>query len=114
MPMRPCLGLPGRPCTRLTTRRDSRCDGCASARGKARDAARGNRHKRGYGSEHDDIRAALLARQQPGQLCPRCGQPMTADQDLHAGHPIGRGLRVDRSSRADHLEHAACNEGARD
>jgi hypothetical protein len=114
MPMRPCLGLPGRPCTRLTTRTDSRCPTCASARGKARDAARGSRHDRGYGSDHDTIRAELLAKLVPGSPCPRCRLPMWPTQDLHAGHPIGHGLRVDRTSRADHLEHAACNEGASD
>jgi hypothetical protein len=114
MPQRLCLGLPGKPCRRLTTRTDSRCPTCASAHGKARDARRGNRHDRGYGSEHDAIRDDLLTKLVPGSLCPRCRLPMWPSQRLHAGHPIGRGLRVDRESQADHLEHSACNEGAND
>lgn len=51
MPTRPCLS-----CGTLTTRTDSRCPTCASARGKARDQARGNRHARGLGAEHDRLR----------------------------------------------------------
>ena len=109
MPQRACLG-----CGRLTTRADSRCPACASARNRERDAQRGNRHARGYDSRHDAIRADLLEKLVPGSPCPRCNQPMWPTQDLHAGHPIGHGLRVDRTSRADHLEHARCNEGAQD
>jgi hypothetical protein len=114
MPLRPCLGVAGHSCHRLTSRTDSRCPTCASAWHQRRDAARGNRHQRGYGTEHDDIRADLLTRLVPGALCPRCSQPMWPHQELHAGHPIGVPLRRDRTSRADHLEHAACNEGAND
>lgn len=114
MPMRLCLGLPGRPCTQLTTRPDSRCTTCASARNRTRDARRGSRHARGYGADHDAIRADLLAKLVSGSPCPRCRLPMWPTQELHAGHPIGRGLRMDPNSRADHLEHSACNEGATD
>lgn len=114
MPLRPCLGLPGRPCPRLTPRPDSRCDTCASAHNRNRDARRGNRHARGYTNEHDTIRADLLAKLVPGTPCPRCGLPMWPSQRLHAGHPIGRGLRVDPNSKPDHLEHGWCNEGAND
>jgi hypothetical protein len=109
MPTRPCLG-----CGRLTTRAGSRCEDCSSKRNRARDAQRGNRHERGYDALHDRIRADLLAKLVPGTACPRCGQPMWPTQELHAGHPIGRGLRIDPNSRADHLEHASCNEGAKD
>jgi len=109
MPQRVCLG-----CGRLTTRTDSRCPTCASQRSRARDAQRGSRQQRGYTAEHDRIRADLLAKLVPGSPCPRCGEPMWPTQELHAGHPIGRGLRVDPSSRADHLSHASCNEGAKD
>jgi hypothetical protein len=114
MPLRPCLGLPGRPCARLTSRADSRCSDCAGARNQARDAARGNRHERGYDSVHDDIRADLLIALRPGQPCDRCGQPMWPTQELDAAHPHDAPLRLDRTSRADHLEHMACNRGAKD
>lgn len=109
MPLRPCLG-----CGRPTDRTGSRCPACSSTRNRERDRARGNRHARGYTSQHDAIRDALLAALVPGTACPRCGQPMWPSQRLHAGHPIGRGLRVDPTSKPDHLEHGSCNEGAND
>ena len=110
MPQRPCLGH----CGRLTTRPDSRCDPCASARNQAKDAARGNRHTRGYDSAHDAIRTTLLARLTPGTHCDRCGLPMLAGQALDAAHPHDRPLRTHPDSRADHIEHAHCNRAARD
>jgi len=63
---------------------------------------------------HDDIRADLLAGLTPGSPCDRCDQPMWLTQDLDAAHPHDRPLRLDRTSRADHLEHARCNRGAKD
>lgn len=109
MPTRPCLN-----CGRLTARPDSRCDTCASAAGRARDQARGSRHQRGYGTAHDDRRGVLLARLVPGELCDRCDQPMYPGQALDAAHPPDKPLRTHPDSVADHLEHAACNRGARD
>lgn len=109
MPRRPCLD-----CSRLTDRPDSRCPTCASARNRAKDAARGNRHERGYDSGHDAIRQALLDRLIPGTPCDRCQQPMQPSQALDAAHPHDRPLRTHPDSRADHLEHATCNRGARD
>lgn len=114
MPQRPCLGTPARACGRLTTRPDSRCTDCASAMSQARDARRGSRHARGLGADHDAIRAALLRAFVPGTLCPRCNRPMLTGQALDAGHPIGSPRRLDRTSKADHLEHATCNRGASD
>lgn len=114
MPLRPCLGAPGRPCGQLTSRTDSRCPTCASTTGKARDARRGNRHARGYDHVHDTIRADLLRTLVPGTPCDRCGLPMLPTQELDAAHPHDRPLRTHPNSRADHLEHRACNEGARD
>lgn len=108
MPTRPCLD-----CGRLTTRPDSRCDTCASTTGKTRDAARGNRHARGYGADHDAVRASLLAQLKPGELCDRCWTPMHPSQALDAAHPHDRPLRTHPDSVADHLEHAACNRGER-
>ena len=105
MPLRQCLGR----CGRLTDRPDSRCPACASARTRTKDAARGNRHARGYDTRHDAVRAELLRNLKPGDLCDRCGQPMDATQALDAAHPHDAPLRVDRTSRADHLEHSHCN-----
>jgi hypothetical protein len=104
MPRRPCLG-----CSRLTTRPDGRCPDCA----RARDAARGSRHARGYGSAHVARRDALLDQLRPGELCDRCWTPMHASQPLDAAHPHDRPLRTHPDSVADHLEHAACNRGER-
>lgn len=106
MPQRLCLD-----CGRLTTRTGSRCTTCASARNQAKDAARGNRHARGYDSTHDDIRDALLAALRPGDLCDRCWLPMLPTQALDAAHPHDRPLRTHPDSRADHLEHHRCNIG---
>jgi hypothetical protein len=114
MPLRPCLGTPAQACSRLTTRPDSRCEDCAGEVGRARDAARGSRHQRGYGAEHVATREVLLARFVPGSACPRCGEPMWPSQRLQAGHPDDAPLRLDRRSRATRLEHGSCNEGARD
>lgn len=114
MPLRPCLGTPARACGRLTTRPDSRCPACASTMGQARDARRGSRQARGYGAAHLARRAALLEhlRLHPGQLCPRCHQPMHVDQALDLGHSTP--LRVNRDAIGDRLEHAHCNRGAGD
>jgi hypothetical protein len=73
--------------------------------------ARGSRQQRGYDAEHDRIRTALLARFQPGTLCPKCGQPMLNGQKLDAGHSVD--LRDDPNAKADQLEHAGCNRGWR-
>lgn len=110
MPLRQCLG----DCGRLTDREDSRCPGCASARNQAKDAARGNRHERGYDSAHDAVRTQLLASLRPDARCDRCGLPMLRTQELDAAHPHDRPLRTHPDSRADHLEHARCNRAARD
>jgi hypothetical protein len=108
MPLRPCLGTPGHPCGRLTP--NPRCGDCTSAR----EQARGSRHDRGYDSRHVARRDALLARLRPGEQCDRCGQPMLVTQELDAAHPHDRPLRTHPDSVADHLEHSACNRGARD
>lgn len=110
MPRRPCLGLPDQSCPRTTDRPDSRCDTCASAR----EQRRGRRQARGYDAQHVRTRDQLIRDLAPGTLCVRCGQPMRQGQALDAGHPPHAPLRTSPTSRADHLEHAACNRGARD
>jgi len=113
MAKRPCLGVDGAYCGRLTERGDGRCSACASAWHRQRDARRGTARQRGYDTEHDKTRRSLLPKAY-GQPCPRCGELMLAGQVLDLGHPEGQGLRVDRNARAERIEHAACNRGARD
>lgn len=72
---------------------------------------RGCRHQRGYDSTHEQTRRRLLPAAY-GQPCPRCHKPMLPGQDLDLGHSIP--LRIDPTSRADRIEHASCNRGARD
>lgn len=103
--MRPCP-TPG--CGALTY--GGPCPDCR----REREQARGTRQARGYDEQHLRTRARLLAELVDGAPCDRCGEPMTHRQQLDAAHPHDRGLRVDPSSRADHLEHARCNRGARD
>lgn len=75
------------------------------------DRARGSRQQRGYDREHELIRDKLLRDFVPGTPCPVCGKPMLAGQKLDAGHSTD--LRIDRSAKADRLEHAGCNRGWR-
>ncbi len=104
---RPCLDG----CGTLTARSDHRCQPCAAKRNQRRDALRGTTTKRGYGAPHQRARERMLPHA-VGQPCPRCGELMLAGQDLDAGHSTP--LRFDPSSRADRIEHADCNRGARD
>lgn len=64
---------------------------------------------RGYGTEHQRRRRAALAAAY-GTRCRRCGQLMLPGQQLDFGHPVD--LAVDRTSRADVMEHASCNRSA--
>jgi uncharacterized C2H2 Zn-finger protein len=111
MVKRPCLGV-DEPCTRLTDRPDHRCPTCASIWHQRRDARRGSSTARGYDAHHEKTRARLLPGA-IGQPCPRCGELMLQGQALDLGHPEGSSLRVDASARADRIEHADCNRGAR-
>lgn len=111
MAKRPCLGANGQYCGRLTDRDDHRCAECASTWHRTRDVRRGTAAQRGYDAKHRAIRARLLPLAY-GTPCPRCGLPMLEGQDLDLGHPEDAPLRLDRTSRADHIEHSACNRGA--
>lgn len=104
---RPCLDG----CGQLTDRPDHRCSTCASAWHARRDARRGTASARGYDRQHATTRARLLPLAY-GQPCPRCGELMVEGQALDLGHSTA--LRVDVSARADRIEHADCNRGARD
>ncbi|MGZ6852481.1 MAG: hypothetical protein ACXVGC_00200 [Mycobacteriaceae bacterium] len=74
-------------------------------------ARRGNFRQRGYDSRHDrEAKAAKAKAIHDRALCPRCGQPILAGQDLDYGHSIARANQPD--SRADRVEHAHCNRSA--
>lgn len=93
----PCLD-----CGKLTRR--SRC----AKHERAKDRQRGTAAQRGYGQQHRQLRAALLADLDPRQPCPRCGQPLGPNPALlDLGHVDG-----DRS-RWSGLEHSRCNRGRR-
>lgn len=113
MAKRPCLGVNGQPCRTLTDRTDHRCPPCASEWHRQRDARRGGTTARHYGTDHQATRARLLPHAY-GTPCPRCGEPMTQGQDLDTGHPDDAPLRLDPTSKANRIEHATCNRGARD
>lgn len=82
-------------CPTLTTKR--RCP----VHAKASDKARGRRQQRGYGRDHDALRAALEPNAY-GKACPSCGHPMLPGQLLHLMH------NVDRSGYLG-MGHAWCN-----
>lgn len=69
--------------------------------------AQGNTTQRGYGAEHQALRRAAIRqlKANPGQPCPRCTQPMYADQALHLDHTD------DRTGYLG-LSHAVCNLSA--
>jgi hypothetical protein len=63
---------------------------------------------KGYGWQHQKLRAALLRALVPGSPCPRCNQPMWPGiQALDLGHEDGSG-----KTRYVGLEHATCNRVA--
>ena len=69
--------------------------------------------QRGYGSEHQRTRQRLLRQHVDGAPCVGCGSPMhKATQELDAAHPRGMAVSLNPGSKADHLEHAACNRSA--
>ena len=90
MAMRVCLD-----CPKLTTK--SRCPECA----RAKDRARGSAAARGYGKDHQDLRAELLPKA-IGQPCHFCGEPMLEGQPLALDHTEDRnGYRG--------MAHLSCN-----
>lgn len=92
--------------------RDARCEIHAAAR----EVARGTRYERGYGTEHDKIRARLLRELKIAEmrgityLCWRCLEPMHSTQELDADHSK---IRASEGGEADCLTHAPCNRGKR-
>lgn len=101
MPKRPCLG-----CGTLTDRPGSRCPNCASEHGKARDARRGTRQQRGYGTAHDKLRERWRTRVEAGTVqCARCGLPIPADGPWALDHTDDRTGYLGPS-------HKDCNDAA--
>lgn len=95
MSLRPCLETG---CPTLT--RTPRCPACT----RAADRARGTRQERGYGAEHDKLRAQWAPIVATGRVkCARCDEPIPADAPWDLGHHD-----LDRS-RYTGPEHAACN-----
>ena len=110
MSTRPCAGpTPGMPCPtrQLVTAKPgsktaARCMGCR----RRYEQQRGTSSQRGYGTQHQRLRATLLATYHPGDPCPRCGLPLGNNPSkLDLGHTDTR-----RGYRG--LEHATCNRAA--
>ena len=66
--------------------------------------------QRGYGWQHRQRRAALLA-QAIGTACPICGQTMQATDKLDLDHT--EPLIVNPTSLGNRITHASCNRGGR-
>lgn len=72
----PCMDC-GTPC------RATRCPTCR----RGVDRARGSRQARGYGAEHEELRAAWAPAVEAGLVsCWRCLAPLVAGQPWHLGH----------------------------
>lgn len=69
----------------------------------------GNTTDRGYGSEHQRIRARMVRAMRPGTICVRCGQPMYKWQRLQLGHGE---VPASQGGKGERLEHGVCNESA--
>jgi hypothetical protein len=112
MPSRLCPGpatgdppCPTRALVRATTgsKQASRCPTCQAGW----QARRGTTTQRGYGAEHQRLRAQLIAVYQPTDLCWRCNRPLGPNPDLlDLGH-------TDDRRRYSGLEHADCNRARR-
>lgn len=81
--------------------RTTKCPGCNAANITARQQ-RDSTTARGYGSQHQRVRAELLAAWQPGDPCALCTMPMMDSRALDLAHD------QDRSQYLG-LAHAACN-----
>ena len=108
MPRRICIctGCPactGKPHTydKTTSPGKQRCRPC-----QQKADARPNTTARGYGSQHQQLRAQLLDAFVPVQPCWRCGRPIARKADAQLGHDDNN------RTRYRGLEHTKCNEGA--
>jgi 5-methylcytosine-specific restriction endonuclease McrA len=94
-----CLGDPmtNEPCYRLT--RTTRCEQHTGRLG-------GTTTQRGYGTEHQRIRARLLA---TATRCHWCGKPFTPSDPMVADHvkPYSQGGRSDAANLV--AAHRSCN-----
>jgi hypothetical protein len=101
MPRRPCLD-----CGTPTDRAGSRCARCASARNRIKDAARGNRHQRGYDSTHDRLREQWKPQVERGVVsCARCAELIPPGSEWALDHTDDRTGYLGPS-------HKACNSRA--
>jgi 5-methylcytosine-specific restriction endonuclease McrA len=85
-------------CPELVGRSHSRCP--------EHETYRGTTTERGYGSDHQHRRTALLPAAY-GEICPLCGEVMLPGQALALDHTVP--LAEDRSSVGDRIVHAECN-----
>ena len=103
--------VPGCPALIPATAYRGMCDDCR----REYDAARGTREQRGYGRDHQRIRAELAAAITRGETitCWRCHLPITTASDLHLGHDDhdrtitrgpehGRGCNLSAAGKARH------------
>jgi len=104
MPQRPCLGHNG-PCPThaLTRNPTARCDTCRTNA----DKARGTTTQRGYGTQHQQLRATWEPTVKAGNaVCPKCHQPIKPTDTWDMGH------NADRTGYIG-PEHAKCNRATR-
>lgn len=75
---------------------------------RGRDRARGTTTERGYGAEHQRLRAAWQERIDDGELvlCPRCGEPVEPGMEWDLGHSD------DRNSYSGPEHSRECNRAA--
>ena len=90
-------------CPALVKRGRRYCDDHAAQH----ERRRGTRHERGYGSDHDAVRAKMRPIVESGTaLCVRCGLPIAPDAEWAADH--------DDEDRSRYLgpSHKRCNDAA--
>ncbi len=88
--MRACNGpAPGERCPTGALVPTGARGGCCQSCQRARDQRRGTRQERGYGTDHERTRAALLP-DAYGQPCRYCGQRMWPHQNLVLDHTEDR------------------------
>jgi hypothetical protein len=99
MPLRAC-----KDCDRPTSRPDRRCPDCATQHSRAR----GNRHTRGYGSEHERLRAQWTPAVEAGAVDCHATTCVMPSRRIKPGTPWHLGHTADRTAWTG-PEHATCN-----
>ena len=107
MPRRFCIETTdGVVCGAVFTGDTERCPPHQAAADKRLQQRRGTTAQRGYGGEHQRIKAEMISRWNPGDPCAHCGQPTLDKTRLDLAHTADRaGYRG--------LAHDVCNRGNR-